>query len=484
MFEALRACALCCTAALGAAAPLRLADAVVLAQAHHPEVQRAEALVQQALSRRVGAAKVLQQPAELGVDVGHRHDSSGSRPASTGLEWTVRLGQMVDVAGQRGLRLREVGWARRVAELQLGEARLQAAASSAVDYLRTQGAEASVEVARARAELAQRVLHMVHVKEHAGATGGLERTLAEVEHGDARAQLQRALAAEVAARQALWYGLGLPPEEERTLPPLEPPLGAGGELELLPPAIGATGSSEAPGEALHGAAQPRQVPPPAHAALAPSDVDGSCPGPACLAPLSVAALIDVSSPPDAWAQEAAQLARRSVLQRPQAQALVATEEGLRASVARLGREAVPSPVVAFEAQKQQPGQQYFGAGINVALPVTQRNQGPRAEVAALLVRNGVERRLFAAQCAKDVRVALRQLNTAARVWRTVHGEQLPAAQAHVDMTVAAWRAGKLDLAQVVQSMRYLTEARQRHADAIEALWRARIERSRVLGEMP
>lgn len=463
---------------------MRLADAVALAQAHHPDVQRAEASVQQTLARRVGAAKVLQQPAELGVDVGHRHDSSGSRPASTGLEWTVRLGQMVDIAGQRGLRLREVGWARRVAELQLGEARLQAAASSAVDYLRAQAAEASVEVARARAELAQRVLHMVHVKERAGATGGLERTLAEVEHGDARAQLQRALAAEVAARQALWYGLGLPPDESRTLPPLEPPQGAGGELALVPSVTADAASFEAVRPNLHDGARPRQAVPSTTAATGPSDVDGTCPGPACLTPLSVAALIDVSSPPDLWAHEAAQLARRSVLQRPQAQALVATEEGLKASLARLGREAVPSPVLAFEAQKQQPGQQYFGGGVNFALPVTQRNQGPRAEVAALIVRNGVERRLFAAQCAKDVRVALRQLDAAARVWRTVHGEQLPAAQAHVDMTVAAWRAGKLDLAQVVQSVRYLTEARQRHADAIEALWRARIERSRVLGEMP
>lgn len=493
----------------GGGPTLAFGEAVERARLHHPEVRRAEATVQQVLARRVNAALVLQHAPELAVDVGHRHDSSGSHPASTGLEWTVRLSQAVDVAGQRGTRLRELSWARRAAELQLEEARLQAAANSALDFVRAQAAESLVEVARARADLAQRVLRMVHVKEHAGATGGLERTLAQVEHGDARAQLQRALAAHQAARQVLWYDLELPFDEARPLPALAPPRGAEGKADSGPVSVlegvggedwpylaergDASGTAIEPAPAFHAGA-----PPPASTlglalaahldvalpAAGPAEASDDCPGPACPRPQPIEALVDTGDAADVQEREAAALGASAVLRRPAGQALLAVREGLQASVQRSLREAIPSPALAFEAQKQQPGQQYFGGGITLALPVGQRGQGTRAELQAQSLRNDVERRLFAASCAKDARIAVRQLDAAARVWRTVQTEQLPAAQANVDMTVAAWRAGKLDLGHVVQSLRYLTEARQRHTDAVEALWRARIERSRVHGELP
>ena len=456
---------------------LSLQEAVDRARRCHPDVQRAELAAAQVLARRVGAAMVLQRPAELSVDVGHRHDSSGSHPASTGLEWTVRLGQMLDVAGQRGTRLREVRWAVRVAELSCEETRLGAAALAAGDYVRAQAAESGVAIGNARAELAQRVLRMVEAKERAGATGGLERTLAEVERADAQAQLQRALAERASARQALWYGLGLPADATFSLAPLEPPTDAPESITLgLIAAVQrpqAQSADRGPGD------DPRAT---VHAeASAP---DAACGGADCLTSLGVAQLDHSDAVRRQLDVRAAQLAELAVVQRPQGQALLAATQGLEASVARVRREVIPSPTFAFEAQKQQPGQQYFGGGITVALPVAQRAQGAQAELAVQIRRSLTERRLFAAQCRRDAQVALVRLAAAYDVWRTVHHEQLPAAQAHVDMTVAAWKAGKLDLSRVVQSLRYLTEARERHLQAVAALWTAHVERHRIVGELP
>lgn len=399
-------------------APLSFADAVALARAHHPEVKRAEAERQQALARRVGAAMPLPQAPSASIAVGRRRDSSGSTPPSTGIEWTAQIGQMLEIAGQRGTRLREVAWAVSVADLQLEEARLHAAAAAALDYLQVQSTEASVAVADARMHLAERVLSMVRDKEAAGATGGLERTLAQVEVSDAQAQVQRAQADLQAAQQLLWYNLGLAP-------------GLSAQVAALGP-------------------------PPAVAELLHSDRE----------------------------QSIAQLVARAILNRPASQALRATAQGLHSSISRLKREAVPNPTLLVEAQHQQPGQQYFGGGLSVPLPLLHRNQGPRAEAAALLRRNALEQQLFARQSYQEVSAAQARLEAAIGVFATVDDALLPAAQAHADMTVAAWQAGKLDLTRVVQSLRYLAEARQHHTEATATLWRARIELNRVTGSAP
>ncbi|RYF03953.1 MAG: hypothetical protein EOO40_11680, partial [Deltaproteobacteria bacterium] len=161
--------------------PLDLAEAVRLATQQHPEVIRALATETHVLSRRVGARLYLPQNPEVSVGLGQRRDSSGSEPAATGLEWAIQLQQMVEVGGQRGQRLREVGWAVTSAHHHVEEARLQAGAAGAEAFVAVQVAAAQMQVAQERATLAERVLHMVQDKEAVGASGGLERTLAQIE---------------------------------------------------------------------------------------------------------------------------------------------------------------------------------------------------------------------------------------------------------------------------------------------------------------
>lgn len=409
-------------AALGvappAAQPLPLSQALKLARLHHPDVQRAEAAIECAMARRAGAALYLPQSPHVSLAMGHRHDSSTSRPASTGREWTVQLAQMVEVAGQRGTRLREVGWAQEVAVWHAEEARLLAAAQSATDYVRLQAARALMDVTRSRCKLAERVLTMVQDKEGAGAIGGLEGTLAQVELSVAKAQWLDALGLEKRTHASLAWDLGLPASDPFELDALKAP-----EADWS----GHRATIEA--------------------------------GPMTNTP---------------WALN----------HRPLAQALLATEQGFRASVARLKRDVVPSPSLFVEAQHQQPGQQYFGGGLAFDLPVTQRLQGPRAEARAHIDQAILERTLFERQLRRDLESAYAQVDATARVFATVDQDQRPAALAHVDMTVEAWRAGKLDLGQVVQSLRYLAEAQARRIDALVGLWEAHIDLNRAMGSLP
>lgn len=410
-------------AALGAPSPptqmaLPLPQALKLARLHHPDVQRAEAAIECAMARRVGAALYLQQSPHVSLAMGHRHDSSTSHPASTGREWTVQLAQMVDLAGQRATRLKEVGWAQQVATWHAEEARLHAAAQSATDYVRLQAARALMEVAQGRCRLAERVLAMVQDKEGAGAIGGLERTLAEVELSVAKVQWLDASSREKRTKATLAWDLGLPASEPFVLD------------ALLPPEANWSGHQK-----------------------------------------TIEAGFETNTP---WA----------LAHRPLAQALLATEQGFRASVSRLNREVVPSPSVFVEAQHQQPGQQYFGGGLAFDLPVSQRLQGPRAEARAHIDQAILERTLFERQLRRDLESAYAQVDATARVFATVDQDQRPAALAHADMTVEAWRAGKLDLGQVVQSMRYLAEAQVRRIDALVGFWEAHIDLNRALGSLP
>ena len=116
--------------------------------------------------------------------------------------------------------------------------------------------------------------------------------------------------------------------------------------------------------------------------------------------------------------------------------------------------------------------------------MTQRLQGPRAEAQAQIDQAKLERTLFGRQLQRDLAAAYAQIEATARVFATVDQDQRPAAQAHVDMTVAAWQAGKLDLGQVVQSLRYLAEAKARRVEALVGLWEAHVDLNRTMGSLP
>lgn len=405
-------------AQLGPAAVLDLAQAVRCAQMQHPDVVRAAAEAEIVLSRKVGAALILPANPQVDVSVGHRHDDSGSVPAATGTEWTVMLQQMVDVAGQRGLRLREVDWAVRAAQHELELARLQAGVLGGEAFVAAQMAHTQADVAHERAALAERVLTMVQDKEALGASGGLERTLAQVEVGEAQAGEARAHLQAHLAEDALRYALGLGADVDLTLAPLSVP-------------------DKAPG-ALHD-----------------GDLD-----------------------------ELAGLVTQVAANRPHLRALEAQAQGLGAGIKRLYRDAVPSPVLGIEAQHQQPGQLYVGGALSVQLPVVQRNQGPLAELQAAQARNAQEQALAWRTLRRDVAQGrARQVRTWA-ILNTVAQTQLPAAQDHAEMTVEAWRAGKLDILRVVQSVRFIYEARQSHAEALAAVWLSRLNWQHMLGLPP
>jgi outer membrane protein, heavy metal efflux system len=179
---------------------LSIEDAVARAETLSPLVRRARASRKVAASQRTGAALVMPFNPAIWTTAGHRWDSSGSNPASQGPEWSMRLEQPVEVAGQRGTRMREVARAINVAEARERFAIVESHARTRSAYVAALLTQRFVEFARRREDLAGRVLESARARVRVGAASDVELKLAEVEVG--RLQHDR-IAAELAVGRAL-----------------------------------------------------------------------------------------------------------------------------------------------------------------------------------------------------------------------------------------------------------------------------------------
>ena len=158
-------------------------EAVARALAAAPLVIRSDRERDVVATERIGARALLPANPVATATVGHRSDDSGSRPPAIGMEWGVRLEQMIEVAGQRGARMREADRALAVAGEAGRLARLDTRAEARAAYVSLQVARAQVEAAARRLALGDQLLSAAQARVRAGAASDIELHLAEVERG-------------------------------------------------------------------------------------------------------------------------------------------------------------------------------------------------------------------------------------------------------------------------------------------------------------
>jgi len=193
--------------------------------------------------------------------------------------------------------------------------------------------------------------------------------------------------------------------------------------------------------------------------------------------------LDLTSPiarPAAPPELSTLIARARSL-RAELKALGASQQAVDATLVRLRREAIPSPTLFLDLQRDLPGQLYLGGGLAVPLPLWRRNQGERALARAERERLDVETRVVEREIDSEVERAHHALSVQARILAGLEKNVLPAAESAVTLTTEGWRAGKFDLFRVIQASREASEARRSQLESLGALWDAAIAVDRAVG---
>ena len=157
------------------------------------------------------------------------------------------------------------------------------------------------------------------------------------------------------------------------------------------------------------------------------------------------------------------------------------EAALKSEEARLRREAVPSLLLAFDYQRDLPGQTFLGGTVGLTLPMWNRNQGPLAQVHATEHQRQAEERLLRTRIRGEVALASRKLQLLRVQVQEFQQNVLPPAERNMELLRRGWQAGKFDLFRVITASRELTETRLRLLDLLEDLWVAAIELERAVG---
>lgn len=178
--------------------------------------------------------------------------------------------------------------------------------------------------------------------------------------------------------------------------------------------------------------------------------------------------------------EAASLAR-ALEQRPELKALAARRALLEAADDRLAREAFPrvGAALGFDASPASPG---FGfAGLSVELPVAQRNQGPRAVVAAQAETERTRLALELAQVEREVAQAHRAFTERLQQLQLLSEQALPSAQLSQSLVEQGWRAGRFDVFRLTAATRELQRVRAQQLETRLLAWLDLIELERTSG---
>jgi cobalt-zinc-cadmium efflux system outer membrane protein len=147
----------------------------------------------------------------------------------------------------------------------------------------------------------------------------------------------------------------------------------------------------------------------------------------------------------------------------------------------LRREAIPSPALFVDLQRDLPGQLYVGAGLALPLPVWRRNQGELAVARAERERLDVEAAAVEREIDAEVARAYAAVIANRQVVDTVERQVLPAAESAVALITEGWRAGKFDLFRVIAASREAGDARRHQLESLGVWWEAAIALDRATG---
>jgi cobalt-zinc-cadmium efflux system outer membrane protein len=172
---------------------------------------------------------------------------------------------------------------------------------------------------------------------------------------------------------------------------------------------------------------------------------------------------------------------RAETHRAELLALDAQRAELDAAITRLRREAVPSPTIFLDVERDRPGEMFVRAGLAIPLPVWRRNQGPIAVARAQRSQVEVERDVGAREVALEVERAWHAATTRRAQVELDQKEVVPSAETALDLLTQGWRAGKFDLFRIIQASRESGDARRRALANLGRLWEAHIELDRAMG---
>lgn len=175
------------------------------------------------------------------------------------------------------------------------------------------------------------------------------------------------------------------------------------------------------------------------------------------------------------------LLARAQAQRAELAALASGVDEIDADIVRLRREAIPSPTLFVEVQRDLPGQIFVGGGLGVPLPVWRRNQGELALARADRSRVQEERTLVERDVALEVERAYQAEAAQREMTQVLDSEVLPAAESAVTLMTEGWRAGKFDLFRLLQTSRDASDARRLYLETLGLLWESSIALDRAVG---
>lgn len=209
--------------------PLSLEEALSLGEAEHPLTRQARAATDVEHSRRVGAGLILPTNPWASVLVAARPE-----PEARGAQVYVHVEQSVEIAGQRGTRLRAVDGAVRMARLRESFAVAEARAQVRIAYAAALLAEALVKEARSREQLADQLSQSARIRFEGGAVSEVDLRLAEAERSKVVVERIEAEAAERRELAELRRLTGLPRDLPLRLTSAMPwPIGELQALETL-----------------------------------------------------------------------------------------------------------------------------------------------------------------------------------------------------------------------------------------------------------
>lgn len=172
---------------------------------------------------------------------------------------------------------------------------------------------------------------------------------------------------------------------------------------------------------------------------------------------------------------------RAASHRAELAVIGASQEEIDADIARLRREAIPSPTLFVDLERDLPGQLYLGAGLAVPIPVWRHQQGELAVARAERSRLDEERALAGRDVALEVERAFNAESAQRQMAELLDREVLPSAERAVTLMTEGWRAGKFDLFRLLQTSREASEARRLYLETLGHLWDASINLDRAVG---
>ena len=158
-----------------------------------------------------------------------------------------------------------------------------------------------------------------------------------------------------------------------------------------------------------------------------------------------------------------------------------SQEEIDADIVRLRREAIPSPTLFVDLERDLPGQVYLGAGLAVPIPVWRRQQGELAVARAERSRLDEELALAGRDVSLEVERAFNAESAQRQMAELLDSEVLPSAERAVTLMTEGWRAGKFDLFRLLQTSRDASEARRLYLETLGLLWDATINLDRAVG---